>query len=331
MAPERVEALREADEVAGDQPRALVDQLVEAVLPVRARLAPEDRRPCRRRPASSRAGRSSRSTPSSAAGGRRESARGTGRRAARRRSARRRSPCTRRRAGPSATGRFSASGAVRKCSSIAWKPASSSPNAAGPDREHRREPDRRVHRVAAADPVPEAERVRRVDAERGHRLEVGRDRRRSAARPRPRPPPSAVEQPLVARSAAFVIVSSVVNVFEQTTNSVSRGVEVARRLDEVGAVDVRDEAEREVATAVVAEGAVGHHGAEVGAADADVDDVADRLARVTPSTRPSAPRRRTPPSGRAPRAPRRPRRRRRRRASGRAACAARRAAPGGPR
>ena len=30
------------------------------------------------------------------------------------------------------TGRFSANGAVRKCSSIAWKPASSSPNRSGP-------------------------------------------------------------------------------------------------------------------------------------------------------------------------------------------------------
>ena len=41
--PERVERLREADEVARDQPRALVDQLVEGVLAVGARLAPEDR------------------------------------------------------------------------------------------------------------------------------------------------------------------------------------------------------------------------------------------------------------------------------------------------
>ena len=48
---------------------------------------------------------------------------------------------------------------------------------------------------------------------------------------------------------AFVIVSSVVNVFEETMNSVSRRVEVARRLDEVGRVDVRDEPERQVALA----------------------------------------------------------------------------------
>ena len=39
----RVEALHEADEVARDQPRALMNELVEAVLPVRAGLAPVDR------------------------------------------------------------------------------------------------------------------------------------------------------------------------------------------------------------------------------------------------------------------------------------------------
>ena len=68
------------------------------------------------------------------------------------------------------------------------------------------------------------------------------------------------------------------NVFEQTTNSVSAGSRSPRRLDEVGSVDVGDEAERHVAAAVVPEGVIRHHGAEVGAADPDVDDVADRRA-----------------------------------------------------
>ena len=58
------------------------------------------------------------------------------------------------------------------------------------------------------------------------------------------------------------------------------GVEVAGGLGEVGAVDVRDEAEGHVARAVVAQRLVGHDRAEVGAADADVDDVADALAGV---------------------------------------------------
>ncbi len=59
-----------------------------------------------------------------------------------------------------------------------------------------------------------------------------------------------------------------------------RGVEVAGGLGEVGAVDVGDEAEGQVAVAEVAQRLVSHHRAEVRAADADVDDVADRLAGV---------------------------------------------------
>ena len=43
------------------------------------------------------------------------------------------------------------------------------------DRDHRRQADRRVHRVAAADPVPEPEHVGRVDAELRHLRGVGRD------------------------------------------------------------------------------------------------------------------------------------------------------------
>jgi len=59
-----------------------------------------------------------------------------------------------------------------------------------------------------------------------------------------------------------------------------RRIQVARRLDEVGRVDIGDEAEGHAAFAVVFQGFVGHHRAEVGAADADVDDVADALAGV---------------------------------------------------
>ena len=43
MPAERVERLREGDEVAGDEPRALMDQLIEGMLAVGARLAPVDR------------------------------------------------------------------------------------------------------------------------------------------------------------------------------------------------------------------------------------------------------------------------------------------------
>ena len=53
----------------------------------------------------------------------------------------------------------------------------------GADRDHRREADGRIHRVTAADPVPEPEHVRRVDAELAHFLRRWSKRRRNAWRP----------------------------------------------------------------------------------------------------------------------------------------------------
>jgi hypothetical protein len=56
------------------------------------------------------------------------------------------------------------------------------------------------------------------------------------------------------------------------------GLEVAHRLDEIGAVNVGDETHHQVALAIVTQRLVGHHRAEVGTADTDVDHVADALA-----------------------------------------------------
>src|SRR5262245_46680274 len=42
MLPQRIERLRECDEVARDQPRALMDQLVERVLSIGSRFSPID-------------------------------------------------------------------------------------------------------------------------------------------------------------------------------------------------------------------------------------------------------------------------------------------------
>src|SRR5882724_4933593 len=50
---------------------------------------------------------------------------------------------------------------------------------------------------------------------------------------------------------------------------------------EIRAINVRNEPEGHAALAVMLERLVGHHGSEVGAANADVDDVADALACVS--------------------------------------------------
>ena len=115
---------------------------------------------------------------------------------------------------------------------------------------------------------------------------------------------------------ALVSVSSVPKVLLLTMNSVSAGsrsIVASRRSD---TVDVGHEPEPSRAVRVVPQGLGRHRGSEVGAADADVDHVADRLARVARSTRHRGRAWRTRPSGRGPRAPRR-RRLRRRRPAGR--------------
>ncbi len=181
---------------------------------------------------------------------------------------------------------FRSIGAVRKCVSMAWNPASISPNCVGPDGDHQRQPDRRVVRVAAADPVPEPEHVVGVDAERRPPRRGWSTRRRSGGPPLPRRPARRASTPWPC--AALVMVSRVVKVLETTTNRVSAGIEVAGRLPEVGAVDVRDEAHARASRSLwFSQRLVGHGRAEVAAPDADVDDVADAAGRCGRSRRPS--------------------------------------------
>ena len=132
-----------------------------------------------------------------------------------------------------------------------------------------------VHRVAAADPVPELEHVGGVDAEGAHAGGVGRhgdevlgDGASS---------PSLLNEP----RARHVGVAHRLERRERLGGDDEQrlgGVEILRRLGEGGAVDVGDEAEAQVAVAVGTQRQVGHLGPEVRAADADVDDVADALA-----------------------------------------------------
>ena len=76
------------------------------------------------------------------------------------------------------------------------------------------------------------------------------------------------------------MVSSVVNVFEETMKSVSAGSRPVDSFRKIGAIDIGDKPERHGAVAVMLQRLVSHHRSEVGAADADVDDVANAFAGV---------------------------------------------------
>src|SRR5208337_1248917 len=68
-----------------------------------------------------------------------------------------------------------------------------------------------------------------------------------------------------------------------------RGIKILDRLREVGAIDIGNETERHGALAVVLERLVGHHRPQIGAPDADIDDVPNTLAGMAqPGAAPDA-------------------------------------------
>ena len=155
-----------------------------------------------------------------------------------------------------------------------WKPARNSANRSLADGRHHRQADRRVHRVAAADPVPEPEHVVGVDAEVVDQLLVRRHRdevlgHRGVAERVGQPPPrrGRVRQRLQRGER-----------LRRDDEKRCGRVESVQFGDQVGGVDVGDEPARDARVGVVAQRVVDHHRAEVGAADADVDDGGDLLA-----------------------------------------------------
>ena len=220
MAADVVQRLREADQLGRHDLRALVQQLVEGVLAVRARLAPQDRRRVPADVLARRASRACRSTPSSAAAGRRAAARARRSRAARRPCGARAASRSRSRSRPSSTGRLARSGAPAQVLVDGAHPGQQLAEALGADREHQRQPDGARQRVAPADPVPEAEHVAagrcRTRARARSFVETATKCRATASSPS-----ASTTQSRAAR--AFSSVSIVPNVFETTTNSVRAG------------------------------------------------------------------------------------------------------------
>ena len=145
-----------------------------------------------------------------------------------------------------------------------------------PDGEHGRQPNGRIHRVAPADPIPEAEHVGRVDAELRHLLGIGGNGDEMLGSGR-----SLTVQPGQQPVTRGVRVGHGLQRGEGLGGDDEqrlRGIEIVHRLGEVRAIDIGDEAEGHGPLAVVLERFVGHHGAEIGAADADIDHIADALA-----------------------------------------------------
>jgi hypothetical protein len=147
------------------------------------------------------------------------------------------------------------------------------------DRKHGGKADCGVHRVASADPIPELEHVGGIDAEFRDLLGIRRDRDEMlgdrlgiAAEAAQRPIPRAVRVGHGLQRGEGL---------RRDDEQRLRRIEVARRLDEIRSVDVGHEPERHGAVAVVSERLVRHHRPEIGAADADVDHVANALSGMS--------------------------------------------------
>ncbi len=191
---------------------------------------------------------------------------------------------------PIRTGTLDSSGAVRTCSSTSWKPPSSSWKTPGAERDHERQADGGVHGVAPADPVPESERVRRIDSEGGDLVErcgdgdeVVRDRIGSGPfgsvdrirgfefGPQPFAGEPCIGQRLESREC-----------LGGDDEQGRLGIQILSGLGDVGGVDVRHEQRLDAGIRVGLESLVDHHRAQIRAADADVHDVRDLLARHSP-------------------------------------------------
>ena len=140
-----------------------------------------------------------------------------------------------------------------------------------------RQADGRPQRVAPADPVPELEHVGGVDPERGHRLgiggqggEVAGDCRFVAA---------GLQQPVPGRCGVGHRLLGGERLRGDQKQG-GGGIEGLHGLGDIGAVDVGHEVHAQVGGGVGRERAGHHPGPEIGAADADVDHVGDRVAAV---------------------------------------------------
>jgi hypothetical protein len=118
---------------------------------------------------------------------------------------------------------------------------------------------------------------------KGHLVERGGDGREMA---RPRLSRRAPRRCHSRAVAALVMVSMVVKVFEATTISVAPG-RAGKRVGDMRAVDIGDEMQSR-AVMIGRQRQRRHHRTEIGAADADIDHIGERLAPVAPSDRAGA-------------------------------------------
>jgi len=144
-----------------------------------------------------------------------------------------------------------------------------------PKREREAHAHGRPDRVPPADPIPDRETALRKDAERIHGRMVRRDRGELCGHGCLT---ALEEQPLAHGMRIRERLERRESLRADDEQSPSR-VDLLEHMFDLHAVDVGDEVQADAIAAVIDQGFRGHNEAKIGTADADVDDVGDRLPR----------------------------------------------------
>ncbi len=148
------------------------------------------------------------------------------------------------------------------------------------DRQRYRQANRRPHRITAADPIPEREHIGGIDAERCDTLDIGGDRNEVLAQIGLLRAGRILQKPVARRVRVhhgFCCCEGFRGNYEE------RGlrIDLLQHGIKIVAIDVGDEVQMQIGPLIGTQRLAYHFGAEIGAANADIDDIRDRLAAIS--------------------------------------------------
>src|SRR6266851_1198913 len=277
VSPQRIERLVEPDEIARNQPRPLMDQLIERVLPIRPRLTPVDR---------PRLSGDTHSLPRDmlAVALHRQLLQ-VRRKALQILFIRQHSHRLRieevgipDRQQPHQHRQITREGSGAEVFIHLVKPIQHRAKVIWSDRHHGRQTDRRIHRVTSTDPVPELKHVRRIDAKLRYLFSISRDCHEVLCNSLLIAPQSG-QRPVACRMRIRHRLQRRKGLRRNQKKRLF-SIQIPHRLRKVSSINVRDKAKGNIALAVEFQRLIRHHRSKIRATNPNVDDVTNPLARV---------------------------------------------------
>ena len=153
------------------------------------------------------------------------------------------------------------------------EPIKHGPKLFGADRDHGGETDRRVHGVAATDPIPEAELP--GDSKRSYRLVVRRDGNHLHAHTRL---PQGIDQPGTDTCGVHHGLDRGERLRRNDDQACCR-IDLLQHSLHIGWIDVRDEVEGQCWIDELTQCLIGHRRPKIGSTDTDIDDRREPFTR----------------------------------------------------